>query len=66
MKHVYRKTFKISYNNNVFQVLVRDDKNVGFLKITYDDNNNIKYVYPSAFEFLHLRSLLEKDNLIKF
>ena len=48
MKHVYLKTYKISYNNSLFQVLVRNDKSVGFLKVNYDKNGEEHYNIISA------------------
>lgn len=66
MKHVYLKTYKISYNNSLFQVLVRNDKRVGFLKVNYDKNGEEKYSMPSAQEFLHLSSVVNVNNRIKF
>ncbi|HPZ23743.1 MAG TPA: hypothetical protein PLB45_03085 [Bacilli bacterium] len=65
MKHVYKKTYKIEYNKSLFQVVVREDKGVGFFKIIVDGNET-KYEYPSAFEFLHLSSLVNTNNRIKF
>ena len=66
MKHIYRKTYKISYKNSLFQVIVRNDKSVGFLKIDYDKNGEEKYSLPSAQEFLHLSSVVNVNNRIKF
>ena len=66
MKHIYLKTYKISYNNSLFQVIVRNDKSVGFLKIDYDKNGEEKYSLPSAQEFLHLSSVVNVNNRIKF
>jgi hypothetical protein len=66
MKHIYRKTYKISYNNSLFQVLVRNDKSVGFLKVNVDSNGIEKYSLPSAQEFLHLSSVVNVNNAIKF
>ncbi len=65
MKNIYRKTYKISYNNSLFQVLVRNDKSVGFLKINYKDGVE-NYSLPSAQEFLHLSSVVNVNNRIKF
>lgn len=66
MKHIYRKTFKMSYNNHLFQVIVREDKSVGFLKIIDNKGKESTYEYPSAQEFLHLSSLLDNNSIIKF
>ena len=66
MKYIYRKTYKISFNNSIFQVLVRNDKKVGFLKLTYNEKGNEKLVLPSAMEFLHLSSVVNTNNRIKF
>ena len=66
MKNIYRRTYKISYNNSIFQVLVRQDKSVGFLKITYNDKGEQEYVLPNAQEFLHLSSVVNASNRIKF
>lgn len=65
MKHIYKKTLKIKYNDNLFQVIVREDNKKGFLKII-DDGNETKYVYPTAQEFLHLSSFMNTANRIKF
>ena len=66
MKSIYRRTYKISYNNSIFQVLVRDDKGIGFLKINYDADGNEEYSLPTAHEFLHLSSVVRPNNRIKF
>lgn len=65
MKHVYRKTLKIKYNDNLFQVIVREDNKKGFLKVIKDGSIE-KYEYPSAQEFLHLSSFVNTRNRIKF
>lgn len=65
MKYIYRKTYKISFNNSIFQVLVRNDKKVGFLKLN-KSNSDEEYSLPSAFEFLHLASVVNTNNKIKF
>lgn len=61
----YKKARKIKYNNNIFQILIRDDNKIGFVKIIYDGEET-KYAYPSAQEFLHLSSMLNVNNNIKF
>ena len=66
MNYIYRKTYKISFNNSIFQVLVRNDKKVGFLKLSYNEDGNQEYKLPSAFEFLHLSSVVHVKNKIKF
>ena len=63
-KSTYQKSLKIKYNNNIFRVLIRNDKKLGFLKIV--DENNETYEYPSAFEFLHLTSFMNPKNSFKF
>lgn len=65
MKHVYKKLSKIKYNNNLFQIVVREDKKIGFFKIIVDGKTE-KYEYPSAQEFLHLSSVINVNNQIKF
>lgn len=65
MKHRYQLSKKIKYNNNLFQIVVREDEKIGFLKII-DNGNVIKYQYPSAQEFLHLNSVVNINNGIKF
>ena len=50
MKHIYKKTIKLRYNNQIFQVLVRDDHKFAFLKIV--DKDGQKYSYPTAHEFV--------------
>lgn len=62
---VYRKREKIKYNNQFFQIIERNDKKLGFLKIKYEGDNVI-YEYPTAYEFLHLSSFMNKKNRIKF
>ena len=64
MKHIYKKTIKLRYNNQIFQVLVRDDHKFAFLNIV--DKDAQKYSYPTAHEFLHLSSMLNINNRIKF
>lgn len=59
--HVYTKTRKVKFNNNIFQVFLRDDNKICFLKIDKDS-----YIYPSALEFLHLNSLFSKKGNIYF
>ncbi len=65
MKHTYKKGVKIKYNNQLFQVLIRDDNSYGFLKITKKDDKE-EYEIPSAKEFLHLSSFMLPNNRIKF
>ena len=38
---VYRKREKIKYNNQLFQIIERNDKKLGFLKIKYEGDNVI-------------------------
>lgn len=57
----YKKVQVIKYNNKVFQVLLREDQKYAFLQIIEKD----KYAYPTAQEFLHLSSIMNK-NRIKF
>lgn len=64
MKHVYAKTVRIKYNNQIYQVLLRDDKKYGFLKIVNEEKT--EYAYPTAQEFLRLSSIMNRDNRIKF
>ncbi len=58
----YKKSYRIRYNEQLFQIIVRDDYKLGFLKIL----ENGKHVLPSAKEFLHLSSITNKRNQIKF
>lgn len=58
----YKKIQIIKYNNKVFQVLLREDKKYAFLQIIEKD----KYAYPTAQEFLHLSSVMQVNNRIKF
>ncbi len=53
------KTYKISYKNNIFQVIVREDNGVGFLKIN-KKNGKEEYKLPTAQEFLHLSTVVNK------
>lgn len=62
---VYRKREKIKYNNQLFQIIERNDKKLGFLKIKYEGDNVI-FEYPTAYEFLHLSSFMNKKSRIKF
>ena len=66
MKNIYLKTYKINYKNSLFQVVLRNDKSVGFLKISYDENGKETYELPTAMEFLHLSSVVNVNNRIKF
>lgn len=65
MKYVYKKSLRIKYNNNFFQMIVREDNQKGFLKIVNVDGVE-KYEYPTAQEFLHLSSFINPNNRIKF
>ena len=65
MKHNYKKARKIKYNNKLFQILIRDDNKLAFLKINVLNNEEV-YEYPTAQEFLHLSSVLNTTNNIKF
>lgn len=62
---VYKKREKIKYKNQLFQIIERNDKRIGFLKIVYEDEK-MTYQYPTAYEFLHLSSFMNKKNRIKF
>ena len=62
---VYKKREKIKYKNQLFQFIERNDKKIGFLKIVYEDER-MTYQYPTAYEFLHLSSFMNKKNRIKF
>ncbi len=62
---VYKKREKIKYKNQLFQIIERNDKKIGFLKIVYEDER-MTYQYPTAYEFLHLSSFMNKKNRIKF
>ncbi len=57
-KHLYTRGSRIKYNNQMYQLIIRDDKSMGFLKIVVD-NNKEKYEYPSAIEFINLSKLLK-------
>lgn len=65
MKHSYKNGSKIKYNNKLFQIVIREDNKIGFYRIEVN-NDKIKLVYPSAQEFLHLNSVLNVKNKIKF
>lgn len=62
MNNVYKLARKIEYNNSLFQIIIRNDNKIGFFKIERDGS----YSYPSAQEFLHLSSVLNVNNKIKF
>lgn len=62
---VYKKREKIKYKNQLFQIIERNDKKLGFLKIVREDEK-MTYQYPTAYEFLHLSSFMNKKNRIKF
>lgn len=64
LKH-YQKIDKIEFNNQVFQILLREDQKLGFLKIV-NYGSKQEFVYPTAQEFLQLSSLLNVGNRIKF
>ena len=57
----YKKLQVIKNKNKTFQVLLREDQKLAFLQIIEKD----KYAYPTAQEFLHLSSVMNK-NRIKF
>lgn len=65
MKHEFKKARKIKYNNNIFQIVIREDAKVGFYKII-NNGNKEKYILPTAKEFLHLSSVINVSNSIKF
>ncbi|MCH5167172.1 MAG: hypothetical protein J1F35_04680 [Erysipelotrichales bacterium] len=65
MKYTYKKIRKVKYNNKLFQIFIRDDNKLTFLKIN-NDNEELSYEYPTAQEFLHLNSLFNITNGIKF
>ncbi len=65
MKHNYKKGSKIKYNNKLFQIVIRDDNKIGFYRIEIN-KEKVELVYPSAQEFLHLYSVLNVKNNIKF
>jgi len=56
---------KYEANDEVCLGIERNDKKLGFLKIVYEDEN-MTYQYPTAYEFLHLSSFMNKKNRIKF
>ena len=58
-------TSKIKYNNQIFQIVLREDNKMGFFKIVVDGIET-KYEYPTAQEFLHLSSVVNIQNKIKF
>ena len=57
-KHLYTRGSRIKYKNDTYQLIIRDDKKYGFLKIVFDDNKE-KYEYPSAIEFINLSKLIK-------
>ncbi len=65
MKHIYKKARIIKYNNNLFQIVIRDDYKIGFFKIIKKGEYE-EYTFPTAKEFLHLSSVLNVTNSIKF
>lgn len=65
MGSVYKKINKIKYNNNIFQIVANDKNKLGFFKIVIEKGEE-KYIYPTAQEFLHLSSVLNTNNSIKF
>ena len=65
MVGVYKKREKIKYKNQLFQIIERKDKKLGFLKIVVDGEKT-EYEYPTAYEFLQLSSFMNKKNRIKF
>lgn len=65
MKNIYKKARKIKYNNNLFQIVIRSDNKIGFFKIINIDDKE-KLILPTAKEFLHLSSVLNVSNSIKF
>ncbi|MCX4249285.1 MAG: hypothetical protein OSJ65_05940 [Bacilli bacterium] len=65
MKNIYKKARKIKYNNSIFQIIIRDDYKIGFFKIVNIDEKEI-LTLPTAKEFLHLSSVLNVKNGIKF
>lgn len=64
-KSTYTKSLKLKYNKNIFRVIIRDDKKLGFLKIV-NTGSKEEYAYPSACEFLHLSSFMNPKNQFKF
>lgn len=65
MKYNYKNGSKIKYNNRLFQIIIRDDNKIGFYRIEID-KDAIRLVYPTAQEFLHLSSVINVKNNIKF
>lgn len=65
MKYKYKVARKIKYNNKIFQILIRDDNKIAFLRID-NKNGEYRYEYPTAQEFLHLSSFLNVSNGVKF
>ncbi len=63
-KHVYTRGSRIIYKNQMYQVVIRDDNELGFLKIVVD-NNKEQYKYPSAIEFLGLSKLIKEKGIVK-
>lgn len=63
--NAYKKREKIKYKNQLFQIIERNDKKLGFLKIK-QVGDELSYEYPTAYEFLHLSSFMNKKNRIKF
>ena len=59
--YLFRRTYKVNYNNNIVQVLLRNDNKIEFLKITYDEEGNQVLTMPSAFEFINLSRIVKKD-----
>ncbi len=65
MQFKYKNASKIRYNNKLFQIVIRNDNKIGFYRIE-KKNEIVKLVIPSAQEFLHLYSVLNVGNKIKF
>ena len=62
-KHLYKRGSRIKYNNQMYQLVIREDNSFGFLKIVLDKDKE-KYEYPSAIEFLNLSKLLKIKGVI--
>lgn len=65
MRHVYSKSSKIKYNNQLFRIFIRSDRKYAFMRIKMVGDKET-YEYPTAQEFLHLTSVMNTHNRIKF
>lgn len=58
-KHLYKRGSRVKYKNQIYQLVIRDDNELGFLKIIVEKDKE-KYEYPTAIEFLNLSKLIKE------